>query len=127
MIRNIPINNFTQVDMVALIDKDFKGLYNYFYLPKDMKTQQGVGFCFINFIHPVFIIDFCKQFHKTKWSDRVARCKSQKCCEISYAKFQGLNQIKSELIHKKTKKKKSTTCLNQPLVFEDLRPDEELV
>ena len=39
MIRNIPINNFTQADMVALIDKEFRGQYNYFYQPKDLKTQ----------------------------------------------------------------------------------------
>jgi hypothetical protein len=31
MIRNIPINNFTQADMISLIDVEFKGQYNYFY------------------------------------------------------------------------------------------------
>jgi RNA recognition motif-containing protein len=85
MIRNIPINNFTQEDMMAMIDQEFRGLYDYFYLPKDLKTQTGVGFAFINFIHPVFIIEFYKKFHGILWKDRIANCNSNKQCDITYA------------------------------------------
>ena len=37
MIRNIPIK-FSQPDMLKLFDEKFQGQYNYFYLPKDLKT-----------------------------------------------------------------------------------------
>ena len=37
MIRNIPIK-FNQSDMLTLIDRNFYGKYDYFYLPMDLKT-----------------------------------------------------------------------------------------
>ena len=85
MIRNIPINNFTQSDMIALIDVEFKGYYNYFYQPKDLKTQQGVGFAFINMVHPVYIIEFYLKFNGIKWCEKIAKSNSTKLCEITYA------------------------------------------
>ena len=38
MIRNVPIR-FDQVGMLALINKKFANKFNYFYLPKDLRTQ----------------------------------------------------------------------------------------
>ena len=37
MIRNIPIK-FAQADMLELINEKFNDQYDYFYLPKDIKT-----------------------------------------------------------------------------------------
>jgi hypothetical protein len=84
MIRNIPIK-FNQVDMMALVDVNFGGSYDYFYLPKDLKTQCGVGFAFINMSHPIFILDFFLEFNGIKLSDKVEKCNSNKYCEITYA------------------------------------------
>lgn len=48
--------------MLSLIDEQFDGAYDYFYLPMDLKTQCSVGFAFINFVHPVFILRFFLEF-----------------------------------------------------------------
>lgn len=37
MIKNIPIK-FNQAEMMTIIDEKFKDIYDYFYLPKDLKT-----------------------------------------------------------------------------------------
>lgn len=37
MIKNIPVK-FMQQDMLTLINQKFKFMYNYFYLPMDLKT-----------------------------------------------------------------------------------------
>ena len=37
MIKNIPVK-FTQKTLMELVDSQFKGMYNYFYLPMDLKT-----------------------------------------------------------------------------------------
>ena len=61
MIKNIPVK-FLQGDMLKLIDKNFMGKYDYFYLPMDLKTQCSVGFAFINMLHPLYILDFYLEF-----------------------------------------------------------------
>ena len=40
MIRNIP-NKYTQEMMIALLDVNYKGLYDFFYLPIDLKVASG--------------------------------------------------------------------------------------
>ena len=104
MIRNIPIK-FSQTDLMALVNEKFEGQYDYFYLPKDLKTQCGVGFAFINMADPLFILDFFLEFNFVKWSEKVARCNSSKYCEITYANVQGIDEIKRELSDKNVMKK----------------------
>ena len=70
MIRNIPIR-FKQEDVLGMIDQKFSEVYDYFYLPKDIKSRSGIGFAFINFVHPIYIIDFYHEFNCLKWSDIV--------------------------------------------------------
>lgn len=70
---------------MQLVDEKFSGQYDYFYLPIDVKTQCGVGFGFINMIHPLFILDFFLEFNCVKWSDKIEKCNSTKFCEITYA------------------------------------------
>jgi len=104
MIRNIPIK-FNQQDMIKLIDTKFKNQYDYFYMPKDLKTQCCVGFAFINFVDAIFIVDFYLYFNCIKWSDFIRRCNSNKHCEITYANVQGIDEIKAELMDKNIMKK----------------------
>ena len=98
--------------MIELINKQFEGQYDYFYLPKDAKTQCGVGFAFVNLTHPLLILDFFLEFHCMKWSEHVEKCQSNKYCEITYANVQGIEEIKDELRDKNVMKK----------VDEDARP-----
>ena len=79
MLKNIPVR-FNQHLMLQLIDEKFAGCYDYFYLPKDLKTQGSVGFAFINFVHPVCILRFYHEFQGAFWSALIEGCNSPKKC-----------------------------------------------
>ena len=49
-----------------------------------------MGYAFINFAHPAFIIDFYFEYNKKPWRNR---CNSNKICELRYAKFQGRDML----------------------------------
>ena len=96
MVKNIPAR-LTQAEIMSLFDEKFQGTYDYFYLPIDRRTKQSCGFCFINMVDAIFILDFYLEFNCIKWSDRVPRCQSPKMSEIVYATVQGLDELVSEL------------------------------
>ena len=104
--------------MLVLINEKFTDQYDYFYLPKDIKTQCGVGFAFINMIHPLFILDFFLEFNCIKWSEKIPKCNSNKYCEITYANVQGIDEIKLELSDKNIMKKQDTD--HKPKFIEEL-------
>ena len=104
--------------MVELISSKFGGKIDYFYLPKDLKTQCGVGYAFINFLHPLLILDFYLEFHSMKWSDVILKCNSTKYCEITYAKMQGIDEIRQEY-HEKNVNKKTEPSV-KPIFYENL-------
>lgn len=85
MIRNIP-NKYNQSNLLIEINKNHKERYDFLYLPIDFQHQANVGYAFINFLHPLFILDFFKEFHRRKWS----RFNSQKICDIKYGRLQGI-------------------------------------
>ena len=114
MIKNVPIK-FSQLDLLTIINKNFKDKFNYFYLPKDLRTQKGMGFAFINLTHWAYIIDFYLEFNCIKWSEYI-QCNSQKYCEISYSNVQGIEEIKLELEDKYAMKKTDENV--RPLFYE---------
>ena len=61
MVRNIP-NKYKQGVLMNEINRNHAGKYNFFYLPIDFKNDANVGYAFINFIHPLFILDFYAEF-----------------------------------------------------------------
>ena len=56
------------------------------YLPIDFEKNANKGYTFINFVHPLFILDFQKEFEGKKWYE----FKSYKICEVKYGAYQGL-------------------------------------
>ena len=84
MIKNIP-NRYTKEMMLETIDKRFKDTYDFFYLPIDFDNNCNVGYAFINFVDVGFIEGFYTEFNGIHWPN----FKSDKICEITYARIQG--------------------------------------
>ena len=95
MIKNIP-NKFTREKLLEIMDKEFKGTYDLFILPKDGNKNRNFGYSFINFISSYYIPYFYHVFNGKKWTDT----NSQKVCEITYSKFQGRNELISHYPNK---------------------------
>lgn len=120
MIKNIPAK-FTQNDLIQIIDQHYRGKYNYFYLPMDMKTKLNSGFAFINMISPFFILDFYLQFNCVKWSDMITTSQSQKLCKIVYANTQGIEEVLKEFSNKSIMKKKNKNDKRKkPIIYENM-------
>lgn len=87
MIKNLP-NKVRQEVILEEIDEKHKGKYNFFYMPIDFQNDNAnMGYAFINFINPLFILEFYKQFNRKRW---VVKYNSQKQTELKYGKIQGL-------------------------------------
>lgn len=63
----------------------FKGKFNFFYLPMDVKQNANNGYAFVNMTNVTSVIRIYNEFNGKKWPDY----NSQKICEIKYAKIQG--------------------------------------
>lgn len=85
MIKNIP-NRYTKDMMMEMINRKFENCYDFFYLPIDFDRDANVGYAFLNFVESRYIRDFYIAFHGSKWPV----FNSDKVCEISYARIQGL-------------------------------------
>jgi len=84
MIKNIP-NKYGQKMLLAAVDKNHKGTYDFFYLPIDFKNKCNVGYAFINFINVRSIVSFYHEFNDKKWE----KFNSEKVCQIAFARIQG--------------------------------------
>lgn len=84
MIKNIP-NKYTQKMLLQKIDTNHAHKYDFFYLPIDFKNKCNMGYAFINFVDPVFILKFYEEMNNKSWD----RFKSEKICELTYGRIQG--------------------------------------
>eukprot|EP01066_Platyproteum_vivax_P007807 Platyproteum_vivax@DN3141_c0_g1_i1.p1 len=85
MLRNIP-NKYTQQMMLQVLNEQFSGLYDFFYLPIDFRNKCNVGYAFINFVHAYYAELFRLKFHGFK----LGAFRSHKVCEVSWGRVQGL-------------------------------------
>lgn len=79
MIRHIP-NKYTEEMLLERINRLHEGTYDYFYLPLDLNNMCNIGYAFINFIDPVFIVPFYEDLNNQSWET----FNSEKICEIAY-------------------------------------------
>ncbi|GLU13921.1 hypothetical protein SLE2022_305260 [Rubroshorea leprosula] len=84
MIKNIP-NKYTSKMLLAAIDENHKGTYDFLYLPIDFKNKCNVGYAFINMLSPSLIIPFYEAFNGKKWE----KFNSEKVASLAYARIQG--------------------------------------
>ncbi|KAG5230410.1 protein MEI [Salix suchowensis] len=84
MIKNIP-NKYTSKMLLAAIDEQCRGTYDFIYLPIDFKNKCNVGYAFINMTDPQQIIPFHKAFNGKKWE----KFNSEKVASLAYARIQG--------------------------------------
>merc|ERR1711879_163684 len=58
MLRNLP-NDLSAHAILTLLDSEgFAGLYNFFYLPMDLRRNAGLGYCWINLVDPAHVLPF---------------------------------------------------------------------
>ncbi|XP_077252397.1 protein MEI2-like 2 isoform X2 [Tasmannia lanceolata] len=84
MLKNIP-NKYTSKMLLAAIDENHRGTYDFLYLPIDFKNKCNVGYAFINMISPSHIIPFYQAFNGKKWE----KFNSEKVASLAYARIQG--------------------------------------
>ncbi|KAK7318343.1 hypothetical protein RJT34_03042 [Clitoria ternatea] len=84
MIKNIP-NKYTSKMLLAAIDEQCRGTYDFLYLPIDFKNKCNVGYAFINMTDPGQIIPFHQAFDGKKWE----KFNSEKVASLAYARIQG--------------------------------------
>ncbi|KAK1360038.1 Meiosis protein mei2 [Heracleum sosnowskyi] len=88
MIKNIP-NKYTSKLLMATIDEQHRGTYDFIYLPIDFKNKCNMGYAFINMIDTHQIIPFYKTFNGKKWE----KFNSGKVALITYARIQGRSAL----------------------------------
>ncbi|CAK8999053.1 unnamed protein product [Durusdinium trenchii] len=113
MLRNIP-NKFSQKALLEEIDAEgFSGLYDFFYVPMDVRNKTNVGYAFINFLDPADMSRFSQHFEGYRFRNH----NSQKIATVNPAHVQGLARNVQQLT------KKAVLHFNngeyKPVVFRD--------
>lgn len=74
-----------QAMLKDIIDETSLGKYDFMYLRIDFANNCNVGYAFINFDDPIWIVDFVEARAGHRWN----RYNSDKVAEVSYATIQG--------------------------------------
>ena len=114
MIRHIP-NKYSYQDLLEEINMVCKDNYDFLYLPLDSENNCNLGYAFINFINPLHIIYFYNAFKSRKW----LHYNSYKECDLSFAKYQGKNELTSNI---ERNMGKNGDKRRLPLIFEIKNP-----
>ncbi|CAD8120387.1 unnamed protein product [Paramecium sonneborni] len=119
MIRNIP-NKYSQSMLLENIDINNKDTYDFFYLPIDFTNKCNVGYAFINFIDTKYISKFFIEFQGKKWK----QFNSEKICEITYARIQGVEQLQGHFQYSTIMQEKDNKL--KP-IFKKNRSDQQFI
>ncbi|XP_010514256.1 PREDICTED: protein terminal ear1 homolog [Camelina sativa] len=138
MIKNIP-NKYSQKLLLDMLDKhcihinegiaedhhEHESLhqpfssYDFVYLPMDFNNKCNVGYGFVNMTSPEAAWRFYKAFNHQRWEV----FNSRKICQITYARVQGLEDLKE---HFKSSKFPCEAELYLPVVFSPPRDGKQL-
>ena len=99
MIRNIPIK-YSTIELEKELEP-FEGKYNCLYMPYDYENEGNRGYAFLNLTDPYHILLFYDFFYNKSW----LYYESKKVCELNYANFQGIEEIKKHAKYYKGSKK----------------------
>ena len=88
MIKNIP-NKYTLKSLFEEINVLFRYKFDILYLPVDCTNNCNLGYAFINFNSPTHVVQFFHIFRAKKWK----KFKSDKICELVFAKVQGRKDL----------------------------------
>jgi len=91
MLRNIP-NKYSREMLIAQLNQDYSGMYDFMYLPIDFKNKCNVGYGFINFRTQDTCEYFCKQFHGVDVRKCLPGLNSNKIVEVTPARVQGYTE-----------------------------------
>jgi len=108
MIRHIP-NKYTEDMLLDRINRHHEGRYDFFYLPLDLNNGCNIGYAFINFVDPLFIVPFYQDLNNQSWET----FNSEKICQIAYGRLQG----KRDLVNNVNKQQPDTRKI-KPLILE---------
>lgn len=81
--------------LIDLIDETHLREYDFIYLRMDFKNKCNVGYAFINFIDPKFIVTFGRRLMGKRWP----RFNSDKICHLTYARIQGKRALVDKFRH----------------------------
>lgn len=118
MIKFIPIkynsNDFIEeIDSVLGTNENFR-TYDLVYLPISFKIEKNLGYAFINFINPIYVVDFYYKTLNLTWKKH----HSNKNPVVRFAKVQGKNNL---IIHLK----ESPGEEKKPMLFDNRKGEKE--
>jgi hypothetical protein len=116
MIRHIP-NKYTQEMLLKRINRMHKGKYDFFYLPMDLNNGCNIGYAFINFVDPAYIVPFFEDMNGKSWE----HFNSEKICQIAYGRIQGMAALIDNVNHQLPEKRTI-----KPVMFEVNADAEEI-
>jgi len=111
MIKNVP-NKYSKSSLLQLIDHRLAGKYDFFYLPIDFRNKCNLGYAFVNMKDPLSIVQLVEEFSGKRW----CRFKSDKVCEVVYARLQGKHSL---MEHFRSSRLMNKHQKYRPLVLDD--------
>jgi len=91
MLRNIP-NKYTREMLVKQLNSEFRGRFDFVYLPIDFKNRCNVGYGFINFRTSDACEEFVSKFNGVDVRKCLPGLNSRKVAEVTPARVQGLDE-----------------------------------
>ncbi|CAK9000282.1 unnamed protein product [Durusdinium trenchii] len=91
MLRNIP-NKYTREMLVKQLNQDFKGRFDFVYLPIDFKNKCNVGYGFVNFRTSASCDEFIAKYDGVDVRKCLPGLNSKKIAGVTPARVQGLEE-----------------------------------